>query len=122
MRIDVQFRHMNRSEALETSTIEKTRAVVSEFVHAHDSHVLIWLISDLNRTTRGTPMFRCEIEVRYPQKKDVFISKENKDIHVAINEASEKLSVLLDQAGKRELTRRRQLPKTRAPKTLEPND
>lgn len=107
MRFDVQFRHMERSEVLENYAIEKITQAVEGFVHAHDSHVLIWLISDLNRTNRGTPEFCCEVEVRYPKKKDVFISKADRDIHVAINEAAEKLSVMLDEAGKREISKRR---------------
>ena len=107
MRIEVQFRHMDRSEVLEAYAIEKLSQAVEGFVHAHDSHVLIWLVSDLNRTNRGTPEFCCEVEVRYPKKKDVFISKSNQDIHLAINEAADKLSVMLDEAGKRELSKRR---------------
>lgn len=108
MRIDVQFRHMDRSEALEAYAVEKISTAVGGFVHAHDSHVLIWLISDLNRANRGTPLFCCEVEVRYPQKRDVFISKANQDIHLAINEAADKLSIMLDEAGKKEIARRRQ--------------
>ena len=108
MRIDVQFRHMDRSEVLEAYVTEKVTAAVEGFVHAHDSHVMVWLVSNLNRTNRGTPEFCCEIEVRYPQKKDVFISKADQDIHLAINEATDKLSVMLDEAGKREISRRRQ--------------
>jgi len=107
MRIDVQFRHMDRSEVLEAYAVEKISMAVGGFIHAHDSHVMIWLVSDLNRTNRGTPEFCCEIEVRYPQKKDVFISKSNQDIHLAINEAADKLSVMLDEAGKKEMARRR---------------
>jgi ribosome-associated translation inhibitor RaiA len=108
MRIDVQFRHMDRSEALEAYAIDKITQAVDGFVHAHDSHVMVWLISDLNRTNRGTPVFCCEIEVRYPQKKDVFISKADEEVHLAINEAADKLSVMLDEAGKKEIARRRQ--------------
>jgi ribosome-associated translation inhibitor RaiA len=110
MRIDVQFRHMDRSEALETYAVDKISMAVGGFVHAHDSHVMIWLCSNLNRTNRGTPEFCCEFEVRYPQKKDVFISKSDKDIHLAINEAADKLSVILDEAGKREISLRRSQP------------
>lgn len=107
MRIDVQFRHMDRSESLETYVTDRISTVVQEFVHAHDSHVMIWLVSDLNRSNRGTPEFCCEIEVRYPGKKDVFISKSNSDIHLAINEASDKLSVMLDEIGKKQIAQRR---------------
>ncbi len=107
MRIDVQFRHMDRSEALEEFVTEKVNQAVEGFVHRHDAHAMVWLVSDLNRTNRGTPEFCCEIEVRYPKKKDVFIRKSNSDIHFAINEACDKLCVILDEAGKRELKLRR---------------
>jgi ribosome-associated translation inhibitor RaiA len=115
MRIDVQFRHMERSEALEAYAVEKISTAVNGFIHTHDSHVLIWLISDLNRANRGTPLFCCEVEVRYPQKKNVFISKTDQDIHLAINEAADKLSVMLDEAGKIAITRRRRLPQNAQP-------
>lgn len=108
MRIDVQFRHMSRSEVLEAYVTEKVNLAVEGFVHRHDAHAMVWLVSDLNRTNRGTPEFCCEIEVRYPKKKDVFISKANSDIHLAINEACDKLCILLDEAGKREISRRRE--------------
>ena len=69
MRIDVQFRHMNRSEVLEAYVTDKVNVAVEGFVHRHDAHVMVWLVSDLNRTNRGTPEFCCEIEVRYPKKE-----------------------------------------------------
>lgn len=107
MRTEVQFRHMDKSDVLEDYVTEKVEQAVEGFVHRHDAHAMVWLVSDLNRTNRGTPVFCCEIEVRYPKKKDVFISKENADIHLAINEACDKLSVLLDEAGKKEISQRR---------------
>jgi ribosome-associated translation inhibitor RaiA len=102
MRLDVQFRHMERSETLEDYALDKVTQAVEGFVHRHDAHVMIWLISDLNRTNRGTPEFKCEIEVRYPKKRDVFISKNAPEMHSAIQAAADKLKVLLDEAGKRE--------------------
>lgn len=115
MRIEVQFRHMDRSESLEAFAVDKISMAVESFAHAHDSHVMIWLVSDLNRSNRGTPEFCCEIEVRYPGKKDVFISKTNTDIHMAINEASDKLSVMLDEIGKKQLHARRAQPSNSQP-------
>lgn len=106
MRLEIRFRHMDRSEALETLATEKVTQAVEQFVHRHDAHVQVWLISDLNRTNRGTGQFICEIEVRYPRKKDVFIRKMDSDMHGALQEACDKLKVLLDEAGKKEIALR----------------
>ena len=110
MRLEIQFRHMDRSEALEDSVTEKVTHAVEGFAHKHDAHVQVWLISDLNRTTRGTGVFKCEIEVRCPKKKDYFISKVDSDMYMAIQDATDKLKVLLDEAGKREIQQRTQIP------------
>jgi ribosomal subunit interface protein len=106
MRLEVRFRHMDRSEALENLVNEKTTSAVQNFSHRHECHVQVWLVSELNRNNRGTPHFICEIEVRYPQKKDLFISKDSSDMHSAIQEATDTLQNLLDEAGKRELSLR----------------
>lgn len=110
MRLEVQFRHMDRSESLETLATDKISAAVEEFVHRHDSHVQVWLISDVNRTNRGTPQFTCEIDVRYPKKHELFISKSDSDIVLAINEATNSLAIMLDEAGKKERSLRREQP------------
>jgi ribosomal subunit interface protein len=113
MRLEVQFRHMDRSEALETLAVEKISAAVEEFVHRHDAHVQVWLNSDLNRANRGTGQFTCEIDVRYPKKKELFVSKSDTDIHTAIQEAADSLAIMLDEAGKREISLRREPLETR---------
>ncbi len=106
MRLEIRFRHMERSDALESLTTEKVMQAIDGFLHRHDAHVQVWLISDLNRTNRGTGRFICEIEVRSPRKKDHFISKEDSDMHVAIQEATDKLKIILDEEGKREIRTR----------------
>lgn len=108
MRLEIHFRHMDRSESLEDYAIEKVSAAVEEFVHRHDAHVQVWLISDVNRTNRGTGQFTCEIDVRYPKKRDLFISKSNEDMQRAIIEAVDSLAIVLDEAGKREKSLRRE--------------
>jgi len=97
---------MERSEALEFLTTEKIRQAVDGFLHRHDAHIQVWLVSDLNRTSRGNGSFICEIEVRYPRKKHFFIQKTNMDMHTAIQDATDKLKILLDEAGKKELDMR----------------
>ncbi len=103
MRLDIRFRHMDRSEAVENLATDKVMQAIDGFLHRHDAHIQVWLVSDLNRTNRGTGRFICEIEVRYPKKKHFFIQKSHEDMHNAIQEACDKLKVLLDEAGKREL-------------------
>lgn len=103
MRLEIHFRHMERSEALEALATEKTMTAIEGFLHRHDAHVQIWLVSELNRTNRGTPYFICEIEVRYPPKKDFFVSKKSQDMHIAIQDATDTLKVSLDEAGKKEI-------------------
>jgi ribosome-associated translation inhibitor RaiA len=114
MRIEVRFRHMDRSESLEAFTLEKVGQAVEEFSHRHDPHVQVWLISDLNLSNRGTGEFLCEIEVRYPRKKHFFISKSAPDMHVAIQDSVDRLKTLLDEAGKRELDHRHDDARERA--------
>jgi ribosome-associated translation inhibitor RaiA len=117
MRLEIQFRHMDRSEALEALVTEKVSHAVEGFLHRHDAHIQIWLISDLNLTTRGTGEFCCEIEIRYPKKKQLFIQKKHIDMHNAIQEATDTLGVLLDEAGKRELDHRHSREEVRAART-----
>lgn len=106
MRLEIHFRHMERSEALEELTTEKVTQAVDGFLHRHDAHIQVWLVSDLNRTSRANGSFICEIEVRYPRKKHFFIQKTNLDMHAAIQDAADKLKILLDEAGKKELDMR----------------
>jgi ribosome-associated translation inhibitor RaiA len=107
MRIEIRFRHMPRSEALESLVTERVVQASDGFVNRHDAHIQVWLVSDLNRTTRGTGSFICEIEVRYPPRKEFFIQKESSDMHVAIHEATEKLQDYLNDTVKKESEHRR---------------
>lgn len=106
MRLEIQFRGMDRSEALETFVTEKIEHAVNGFLHRHDAHVMIWLVSERNKLNRGTGSFVCELEVRAPRKQDYFVSKTDTDMHVAIQKATDKLKIVLDEAGKKELDRR----------------
>lgn len=106
MRLEIHFRHMERSESLEALVTDKVTRAVEGFSHRHDAHVQVWLISDLNLTNRGTGHFICEIEIRYPRKKHFFIQKKDEDMHAAIQEACDKLDVILDEAGKKEIDQR----------------
>ena len=106
MRLEVRFRHMERSEALEDLATQKVSAAVEGFNQRHSTHVQVWLVSELNRTASRLPSFVCEIEVRYPHKKDLFVSRESADMRSAIMEACDSLEMLLTEAGKKELEHR----------------
>jgi ribosome-associated translation inhibitor RaiA len=99
---------MDRSEALEEFVTDKLSQVIAEFNHSHDAHAQVWLVSELNRATRGVAgeQFVVEIEVRTPGKHRHFISKTANDIYLAIGSASDALKVLLDEAGKRQRSQR----------------
>lgn len=103
MRLEIQFRGMTRSEALEDFVTEKIEHAVNEFLHRHDAHVMVWLISERNRANRGTGSFICEVEVRAPRKQDFFVAKQDPDMHAAIQETTDKLKLVLDEAGKKEI-------------------
>jgi ribosome-associated translation inhibitor RaiA len=115
MRLDIHFRHMDRSESLENFATEKITHSVDGFAHRHDVHVQAWLISELNKSNRGAGSFICEIEIRYPKKKQYFIQKQSPDMHTAIQMAADKLKVLVDEAGKREIDFRHDVPVYAAP-------
>ncbi len=103
MKIDVNFRHMDRSETLENYVIGKVEDIVSEVMaNRSHCHVMVFLVNEYNRNGRGQPTYQCEIEVRYPPKHDVFVHKSDRDIHIAINEATDTLRNLLNENGKRE--------------------
>jgi ribosome-associated translation inhibitor RaiA len=106
MRLEVRFRHMDRSEALEELVTNKVNGALENFSHRHDCHVQVWLVSELNRNNRGTPHFLCEIEVRYPQKKDVFVSRDSNDMNSAVQAAVDTVEELLTEEAKRELSAR----------------
>lgn len=97
---------MERSEALESLVAEKVMQAVEGFLHRHDAHVMVWLISERNRTNRGSGSFICEVEVRAPRKQTYFVAKQNMDMHIAIQDTTDKLKIALDEAGKKEIARR----------------
>lgn len=107
MRMEIRFHHMDRSEAVETYVQSKVTEVIDEVLHRHDGHVQVWLIAETNRASKGTPHFICEVEVRFPPRKDLFVSRGAPDMYAAINEVAETLRELLREEGKREVKQMR---------------
>lgn len=102
MRTEIHFKDMERSEALESFALDKVEPLC-QFLHRADCHILVWLISVNSRFNTGTPEYKCEIEVRYPPKHDVFVSKTSEEMYDAINEASHAMQVLLSNRAKKEI-------------------
>jgi ribosome-associated translation inhibitor RaiA len=108
MQTQVRFKEMARSESLENYALEKIEPVATEFLMRHDYHLQIWLIAEHSRTNRGAPCYRCEVDVRYPHKREIFISKESPDMHEAICLAADTTKVMLREESKREIHNRHQ--------------
>lgn len=108
MKTDVHFKDMVRSEALENFAATHVDAIVSEFLNRHDYHTQIWLKTEHGHNERGVPMFCCEIDIRYPPKKEVFIQKFHNDMYQAVRMAVDSLKVTLREISKRELDSRQQ--------------
>lgn len=110
MNINIHFRHMERSDALESLVTSKVTRALEHCLHRPDANIDVWLISERNLTNRGTGWFICEIEVRYPPRKRLFIRKDADDMHVAIQDAADAIHTLIDESGKKETQLRKQTP------------
>lgn len=113
MRLEINFNHMARSEHLEAFVQEKLQPVIEDVLHREDCHVMVWLMNVHSRVQKGVPELRCEIEIRYPPKRDFFVSKSSEDLHAAIVEAVDALELHLRDEGKREIQNMRR-PSSRA--------
>lgn len=110
MNINIHFRHMERSDALENLVTNKVTRALEHCLHRPDANIDVWLISERNLTNRGTGWFICEIEVRYPPRKRHFIRKEGDDMHIAIQDAADAVRTLIDEEGKKENQIRKHSP------------
>ena len=102
MRTEIHFKDIERSEALESFALDKVEPL-SNYLHRADCHILVWLVSVNSRFASGTPEYKCEIEVRYPPKHDVFVAKTAEDMYEAINQAAHAMQVLLRNRAKKEI-------------------
>ena len=105
MRTEIHFKDMERSEALESFALDKVEPLCNS-LHRADCHILVWLVSVNSRFASGTPEYKCEIEVRYPPKHDVFVAKTAEDMYEAVNQASHAMQVLLRNRAKKEINSR----------------
>ncbi len=110
MNINIRFRNMERSSALESLVTSKVTRALEHCLHRPDANIDVWLISERNLNNRGTGWFICEIEVRFPPRKRFFIRKDGADMHVAIQDAADAIGTIIDEEGKKEAQLRRQTP------------
>lgn len=122
MKIDIRFRHMERSEALEEFVTNKISRALESSLHRQDAHIQVWLISELNLSNRGSGWFICEIYTRYPPRREFFVRKEASDMHVAILEAVDAARTLIDEDGKKVSQQRKQTPSVSSLPPIEPGD
>lgn len=106
MRTEVHFHHLDHSDALETHAIEKFSDIVDEYLSREDSHTQVWLVSEKSYGQKGEHVYKCEVSVRYPHKKEVFVSKTAADMRDAINKSGVALTGILKEESKKEQTKR----------------
>lgn len=106
MRTEIHFTHMDRSETLEVEASDRITEVIEEFLNRDDCHTQIWLIKEHSPFGKGKPEFKCEVSVRYPPKKEVFVHKSHEDMHHAIHMTATALQGVLREESKREINRR----------------
>lgn len=107
MTSEVHFKGMERSVALETYLLKRLEPLLTDFLHRHDWHARVWLVTENSRFKKGVPVYRCEIDVRFPPKKEIFIEKSSVDMYQSINRAIERLKVAAAEYSKREIDAKR---------------
>ena len=100
---EIHFKGMVRSEALEEFALQRVESVLSEFLHRHDWHARVWLVTEHSRRSNGVPLFQCEIDVRFPHRKEIFIKKSNIDMYQAFGSALDSLKIAVRDYSKREI-------------------
>ena len=108
MKVDVHFTHLERSEFLEDLAIDRITDALLGSLKNECAHAQVWLVCDHSKHhQRGSPEYSCEIEVRYPPKRECFVSKTNADLHVAVSGAVTALKSSLRADAKRGQTAKR---------------
>lgn len=107
MRTQVHFNHMDRSEALEDHAVSRFEGVVEEFLKREDCHLQIWLIAEKSHQHKGPSLFRCEVDVRFAPKRELFMAKSSQDMYDAINLTAHALSQVIREESKKEIQQRR---------------
>jgi ribosomal subunit interface protein len=106
MRTEIRFTHMDRSEAVEEFASTRIEPVVEEFLGRDNCHIQIWLNKEHSPHQKGTPAFKCEVNVRFAPKREIFVHKTDPDMYAAISSAASSLQTVLRDESKKEKTRR----------------
>jgi ribosomal subunit interface protein len=99
MRLEIHYNHLDRSDALDEYVSSKVE-ILYNVLHRADCHVQVWLVSVHSRFQKGVPEYKCEIDVRYAPKRDLFVAKSATDIYDAINEAIDSAKNLIREESK----------------------
>lgn len=95
--MQVQVRHDNTIQGNQQLT-EATTATIEAVLARHAEHITtveVHYADENSRASNGGDI-RCNIEVRFEGKKPIGVSHHAGDLHVALEEAAEKASRMLD--------------------------
>ncbi len=106
MQTQVHFTHMDRSESLEQFAIEKMEGVAHELLHRGEFHLQIWLVNEKSAQSKGPHQFKCEVSVRFPPKREIFIDKTSEDMYESIGLVENALRQVLREEAKKEIQKR----------------
>ncbi len=109
MNTQVHFAHMDRSEALESQVLDKIEPIVEEYAGQREQHLRVWLVADQSIKQKGARSYKCEISVRVPPRREIFISKSATDMYIALKSAAKSLRTTLREEFKRRIYRRNDL-------------
>ena len=99
MRLEIHYNHLDRSDALDDYVSKKVE-VLYHVLHRADCHVQVWLIAVNSRFQKGVPEYKCEIDVRYAPKRELFVAKSATDLYDAISEAMDSAKNLIREESK----------------------
>lgn len=103
MQIDIFFRDLGRTEALETYLIEKVTAAAQSFMKDdEDAHLTVRVATERHRSESRKPSFSCELILKPThQKRTLKTIKCDEDFYTAVNGAAAALKNSLSRRSGR---------------------
>lgn len=110
MQIDIHFRDLGRTEALEAFLMDKIGNTMESFLKDdEDSHATVRVELERHRTLTRKPSFHCEIILKPThQKGTIKVSKSGDDFHAVASEAATALRTILRRRSSRKIKKGRE--------------
>lgn len=120
MQIDIHFRDLGRTEAMEAFLMEKIETSVESFLKDDpNSRATVRVELDRHRSQTRKPSFHCEIILKPTHQKRILkVSKTGEDFHVVAAEAASALRTILRRRSSRRLRQHRRPLRDRDLKTV----